>query len=402
MTKILLEELKLIIASSIIILLLLADAFLLGRSSVEDHAENLPKGSMVMSHDRECSMYINDILHFEDYGNSIENDVERAYYYQSIAKDINTKLEKLESKYLDFSDKYKSYIYDLEKKLDLEHYDFIDSRPQDIPYYKEINVSPSVLDEKVHYKHAIVLKGRYIRLYNYYHKLIENYDTYITLLVELQSSKDVLNDPIALKSRLEDKLEEIFYSDMPEFLQGVQMFEDSMDSGMKVKRNQEGGVLSIEWIDDENTPVRVRNFEYFENGLLAKLEDKKENNTVYEAWFGENNFSNDFFDYVFKPGFFPVQYNHVTEVYYDSEFRVKAYKFVTFEGDIIGSIHKEYDHSGRLSNETWTKGKESKIVREFSSLFDSERGQFKLTERNQDGKIVYQEVIQSSFIDRDN
>ena len=77
------------------------------------------------------------------------------------------------------------------------------------------------------------------------------------------------NDPIALKSRLEDRLEEIFYSDMPEFLQGVQMFDDSMDSGMKVKRNQEGGILSIEWIDDENTPVRVRNFEYFENGLLA-------------------------------------------------------------------------------------------------------------------------------------
>ena len=53
------------------------------------------------------------------------------------------------------------------------------------------------------------------------------------------------------------------------------------------------------------------------------MEDKKQNNTVYEAWFGENNFSNDFFDYVFKPGFFHIQYNHVTEVYFDSQFRVK-------------------------------------------------------------------------------
>ena len=180
MIKILLEELKLIVASSIIILLLLADAFLLARTSSLDHSTNLPKNSIVRSHDQECSMFINEILNFEDYANSIENNVERAYYYQSIAKDINKKLEKLESKYLDFSDKYKSYIYDLEKKLDLEHYNFIDSRPQDIPYYKEINVSPSVLDENVHYKHAIVLKGRYIRLYNYYHKLIENYAAYIT------------------------------------------------------------------------------------------------------------------------------------------------------------------------------------------------------------------------------
>ena len=194
MIKILLEELKLIVASSIIILLLLADAFLLARSSSLDHSTNLPKDSIVRSHDQECSMFINEILNFEDYANSIENNVERAYYYQSIAKDINKKLEKLESKYLDFSDKYKSYIYDLEKKLDLEHYNFIDSRPQDIPYYKEINVSPSVLDENVHYKHAIVLKGRYIRLYNYYHKLIENYAAYITLLHDFENYKEVVVD----------------------------------------------------------------------------------------------------------------------------------------------------------------------------------------------------------------
>ena len=399
------EELMLIMLSSTFIFMCLFNTFLHASSYIvveQDRVQYLPKGSIVMSHDQECNTYINDILKFEDHANSIENDIERAYYYQSISKDISKKIKKLESKYIDFSKKYKSYIYSLENSLDLEHYNFIDSRPSDIPYYEEISVSPSAIEDDVQYKHAIVLKGRYMRLYKYYHNLIQNYNTYIDLLIDLKESKEVLNDPIALKNRLENRLEEIFYSDMPEFLQGVQMFEGDMDSGMKIKRNQSGGILSIEWINDENTPVRVRNFEYLENGLLAKLQDRKENNTVYEAWFGENNFSSDFFDYVFKPGFFPIQYNHVTEVYYDSQFRVKAYKFVTFEGDLIGTIHKEYDDNGRLSNETWTKGKESKIVREFTSLFDSDRGHFKLTERNQEGKIVYQEVIQSSFIDREN
>ena len=89
MTKILLEELKLIIASSIIILLLLADAFLLGKSSVKEHSESLPENSLVRTYNQECSKYINDIMKFEDHANSIENDIERAYYYQSIANEIN-------------------------------------------------------------------------------------------------------------------------------------------------------------------------------------------------------------------------------------------------------------------------------------------------------------------------
>ena len=180
MIRSLLEELMLIMLSSTFIFMYLFNTFLHASSYTiinEDRVQYLPKGSIVMSHDQECNTYINDILKFEDHANSIENDIERAYYYQSIANEINKKLEKLDSKYLDFSDKYKRYIFYLEKKLDLKHYNFIDSRPHDIPFYKKIDVAPLVLKENVQYKHAVVLKGRYIRLYSYYSKLIENYDT---------------------------------------------------------------------------------------------------------------------------------------------------------------------------------------------------------------------------------
>ena len=83
MVKIILEEAKLIIASSIIIFLLLVDAFLLGSTFTiidNDKVTYLPKGSIVMSHDQECSMYIKEILKFEEHAITIENDIERASY----------------------------------------------------------------------------------------------------------------------------------------------------------------------------------------------------------------------------------------------------------------------------------------------------------------------------------
>ncbi len=251
MTKILLEELKLIVASSIIILLLLADAYLLGKSSTDVHFESLPENSLVKSHDEECSKYINEILKFEDHADTIENNIERAYYYQSIANEINKKLEKLDRKYLDFSDKYKRYIYELEKELDLKHYSFIDSRPQDIPIYKKINIVPSVLEEDVQYKHAVVLKGRYIRLYNYYSELIKNFSVYVSLLHEFENYKDVVADLSERGIILKKKLEEFHYSDNMDVVKGIPTYIDDSYSFMNVQRNERGGIESIEWVKND-------------------------------------------------------------------------------------------------------------------------------------------------------
>ena len=248
MTKILLEELKLIVASSIIILLLLVDAFLLGKSSENEYSESLPKSSLVKSYDKECSKYINDIMKFEDHANSIENDIERAYYYQSIANEINKKLEKLDMKYLDFSDKYKRYIFDLEKKLNLKHYNFIDSRPHDIPFYKKINVANSVLKDNVQYKHAVALKGRYIRLYSYYSKLIENYSVYVSLLHDFENHKDIVLDLTLREIILKKKIEEFHYSDSMDVVKGIPTYIDDSYSFMSVQRNERGGIESIEWV----------------------------------------------------------------------------------------------------------------------------------------------------------
>ena len=86
----------------------------------------------------------------------------------------------------------------------------------------------------------------------------------------------------------------------------------------------------------------------------------------------------------------------MTEVYYDESFNLIAYRFLTINGNMIGSIFKEYDDMGHLSVETWTQGESNKVVREFRSTFDSKNGYYQLFERDKSGQIVYQEIINST------
>ena len=65
-------------------------------------------------------------------------------------------------------------------------------------------------------------------------------------------------------------------------------------------------------------------------------------------------------------------------------------------GHVIGTIYKEFDEKDHLIREAWCKGETSKILREFTSIFDSKTGGYKLIERNRNGKIVKQEIVLSS------
>ena len=63
---------------------------------------------------------------------------------------------------------------------------------------------------------------------------------------------------------------------------------------------------------------------------------------------------------------------------------------------VIGIIYREYDEKDHLIKEAWCKGETSKILREFSSIFDPASGGYKLIERDRNGDIVNQEIILSS------
>ena len=66
-------------------------------------------------------------------------------------------------------------------------------------------------------------------------------------------------------------------------------------------------------------------------------------------------------------------------------------------GHVIGIIYKEFDDKDHLIREAWCKGETSKILREFTSIFDPTTGDYKLIERDRNGKIVTQEIVLSSM-----
>ena len=63
---------------------------------------------------------------------------------------------------------------------------------------------------------------------------------------------------------------------------------------------------------------------------------------------------------------------------------------------VIGTIYREYDEKDHLIKEAWCKGETSKLLREFTSIFDPASGGYKLIERDRNGNIVSQEIILSS------
>jgi hypothetical protein len=180
--------------------------------------------------------------------------------------------------------------------------------------------------------------------------------------------------------------------------QDIKLFHDAMDDAgkMQVHRDVLGKVLYINWNeDDESENIRRRDFEYYNDGTVSKLTDKIDEEIVSEIWFGENKIAENFIDYIFSPGFITRDYSYFTEVYYTNS-KPSAYKFTTLDDYVIGAMYLEFDEKDHLIKETWYKGETSKILREFTSIFDSAAGGYKLIERDRNGNIVHQEIVLSS------
>ena len=111
--------------------------------------------------------------------------------------------------------------------------------------------------------------------------------------------------------------------------------------------------------------------------------------------FGKNKVSNDFFEYTFSSGFIPQNYNYYTEIFYKNG-QPAIYKINSMNDNVIGIIYKEFDNKNHLIREVWCKGESDKILREFTSEFDPKTGNYKLIERDRNGKIVNQEIVLSN------
>mgnify|MGYP004203767175 CR=1 FL=1 len=356
-------------------------------STASDLTSENPNISNTIS-EKVKNISIGNLLDFKQISGAIEDEFDKARFYYIIAYEIDRRNKELDEKFLTQEKKYQKSIRKYENELNLTPYQYVDEHPRYDYEYQSVDISEETISKDIHRIQAELARTQFIQGYKYYRRRLDNYKNYLIALRELYKHK-------AIKSKGE-QIE--YYSNFPEMYQDLKLFHDSMDNAgkMKVQRDILGKVLYIDWqAEDESDLTRRREFEYHDDGLLSKLTDTINDQVIFETLFGEIELGEKFFEYIFSPGFIPQNYNYYTEVFYQNN-RASAYKFTSMNGHVIGTIYKEFDKGDHLIREAWCKGETSKILREFTSTFDPKTGDYKLIERDRNGKIVNQEVVLSS------
>ena len=331
---------------------------------------------------------ISKLLDFRKISAAIKDEFSKARFHYIIAYEIDSRLNDLDEKFNTHEKKYRRVISRYEDELDLTPYKYTNDRPRFDYIYHAADITDETIENDIHRIQADLARTQFIQVYKYYRKRLDNYKNYLVALRELYKCKTIENK--------DNKVE--FYSNFPEMYQGIKLFHNAKnDAGkMRVHRDVLGKVLYIDWSEEgEVDNTRRRDFEYFTDGTVSRLTDKINDEIVSETWFGENDIAENFINYIFSPSFIPQDYSYFTEVYY-FQGKPSAYKFTTMNDHVIGTIYREFDEKDHLTKETWCKGETSKILREFTSIFDPSAGDYKLIERDRNGNIIHQEVVLSS------
>ena len=331
---------------------------------------------------------ISKLLEFKKIAISINDDFEKAQFHYIIAYEIDNRLNELDNKFIAYEKKYRETIGLYEDELDLTPYQYTDDRPRFDYIYQSTEITNETIDNDIHLIQANLARTQFIQVYKYYRKRLDNYKNYLVTLRELYKCEMIENKDNPVE----------FFSNFPEMYQNIKLFHDATDDAgkMQVHRDVLGKVLHINWNEEgESENIRRRDFEYYNDGTVSKLTDKINEEIVSEAWFGENKIAENFINYIFSPGFITRDYSYFTEVYYTNG-KPSTYKFTTMDDYVIGAMYLEFDEEDHLIKETWCKGETSKILREFTSIFDPAEGSYKLIERDRNGDIVHQEIILSN------
>jgi len=328
----------------------------------------------------------------KSYEKEFADSYKRARFYQIISHEIDRRMKELDRKALGHEAKFTKTIKSYESALDLPTFCYQEVKPQFNHIYQKAEINEKTVSKDIHRIQADLLRIQFIQVYQFYKERLDFYKDYIYSLRDLYKNK--------INKNRDNQV--AYYSDFPQMYQGIKRLHNSInDAGnMRVERNPLGKVRFIDF--EVEGQKRRRNFEYNDDGLLSKLTDGICNGgcsdsvtVISKILFGENQKGEDFFDYLFSPGFISQNYNYYTEIIIDENQRESAYKLISMDGHTIGTVYREYD-GNHLVKETWCKGETSKILRQFTSILDSKSGGYKIIERDRNGQIINQEIVLSS------
>lgn len=331
------------------------------------------------------------LLEFEAIGYQINDSVEKSKYYFIVAYLLNEKIIELNVKIDNINEKLSNLIKSYESELLLDNYIVNYNMPTPAYSYKYIKFSDKGVVNKVFYKQANILKGQYIDIYNAGVRKIELLSDYLLSLREdyLVNKTGLIN--FGKKENLENK----FYFTLHDILSS-NLIEKSNLNPLNTIVDKHGNTISIIQIENiGNKEIFFsKDFEYFGDNLLAAIREKKDGNVTREILYGNNKYSQKFYDFIFDSSFETLNYDNFTEVYYQLNDKISYIDFFTFDGVKIGSIEYKYDYLNRLIDEKWYQG-ERLLVREFNCFYKEGEGSYRVIEKNKYGEIVFQDIVNS-------
>ena len=351
------------------------------------------KNELPISNHINPDIYISadSLLTFEDVGYEIKDPIEKSKYYFIVANLLDKKIVELNVKTDNVIEKISDLIKSYEEKLSKVHY-IINYDPPVFNYqYQYVKFSDKAVVNKVFYKQANILKKQYVETYDSKIREIELLSDYLLALRE---------EYIILRTKLqtikyEEGLENKFYFTLQDMLSN-NLIEKTKLSFLTTVTDNKGNIISSINIHkmNGNEVIFSKDFEYFKDGLLAGIRERRDGILIKEILYGSNKYSEEFYDFIFDSSFQPLNYDNFTEVYYKLNDQISYIVFFTFNGIEIGSIEYEYDVLDRLINETWYKG-EQFLIREFNCFYTPGEGDYRVVEKNKYGEIVFQDIVNS-------
>jgi len=340
------------------------------------------------------NLMVNELLNFEKIGFEIDDIWERNQFFRSISYSIHEEISDIEFRLGTIELKLREFIYVYEEKLDKDHFQFHSIYPEFSYRYRPLPLDEAGIENDIFYKEAVILKSQYLQRYKFYKSSIDRYKNYLFTLRE----EHFYNNPHIGKIVIfqDNEFEELFYQNVQSLLrEKLNLKNDQAFEFMKVFRNSENKVISMNWFTNSDSLIRSRDFDYFNNGLLAAIRERVSGKIVQETLYGQNEYARKFYKFIFSAGFLPSHYDHMTEINFNSESLVESINFMKLNGNKIGSINYIFDKKGHLLNEVWRKGSMNSIVREFVCYREEADGSYRIVEKDKYGRIVFQDIVSS-------
>tara|TARA_Y100000590_G_scaffold466316_1_gene641263 strand:- start:1226 stop:2155 length:930 start_codon:yes stop_codon:yes gene_type:complete len=297
-------------------------------------------------------------------------------------------LEEIQNRLVSLETKFEKLISKYESKLGHPPFKFTSiNKPEIIHNYSFIPLTEGGVENKIFYKQSIILRDQFIQFYKYYKDRIKRLTEYFYDLKESLYMQDNNAEDIE-----DSEVQNLYYENLQNLLV-ENLVVNEEDKFVRAIKNEDNKIIYLDWLSVEDSILHSRFNDYFEDGLLAATRERQNGVLIKDVIYGLNQYSKDFMSYIYDTSFSISNYNSYTEILYAINQDINELNFYTLNNKLLGSIIYTYDENRRLIDEVWFD-RDSKL-RHFTCTYELGAGKYRVTERDGDGNIIYQDIVNS-------